>query len=397
MSDGNMGGNTNSFGMSGVEGLPQSFGDYRPNHGTLSQDYADEIPPPAFNDLNDGSFKSFAVPPTEMPILSKIFGGPMEEGNKGNSFFEPAPLPTSMLADGGREKDIIFQYLMESEGGADRAAAINTPLIKERPTGVLPHQVAPEGKKIQVETDQGVYEGEMDQNRREGHGKCSYLNGNVYDGQWQNGKRHGRGHMQYASKASYDGEWAEGERNGHGVLKYSNGAQYEGQWVRDVKHGYGSYLFPSRAQYVGQWFEGKMHGQGTYNYADGQRFHGEFDRNLKGGHGTHVYGNKNQWNGVWVLDVPHGSGLYVYHDDQQKVECPFIKAGDPPPKVGKSLPALKLLRKEDKLRILDEGGDQASAAQLRASQAAQVSAEARALMYRVLSDTAEMLGLQPAN
>jgi len=25
--------------------------------------------------------------------------------------------------------------------------------------GVLPHQVAPEGKKIQVETDQGVYEG----------------------------------------------------------------------------------------------------------------------------------------------------------------------------------------------------------------------------------------------
>ena len=35
-----------------------------------------------------------------------------------------------MLNDGGREKDVIFQALMESEGGQDRAAAINTPVIK---------------------------------------------------------------------------------------------------------------------------------------------------------------------------------------------------------------------------------------------------------------------------
>ena len=288
--------NMSSFGISGVEGLPQSFADYRPEN-INSAAFADEIPPPAFDDIDDSdhAFKGYDAAPASIPTAPKatIHGGPMEEPPKHQSLFKPAPLPTSQLADGGgREKDLIFETLMASQGGADSASAINTPVIKERPTGLQPHMTAPDEKKIEVEIDEGVYEGEFEMNARHGHGKCTYANGNVYDGQWRNGKRHGRGHMQYASRASYDGEWVEGERSGHGVMKYQNGAQYEGQWLRDVKHGYGSYLFPSGAQYVGQWFEGKMHGQGTYNYADGQRFHGEFDRNLKGGHGTHVYRNQ---------------------------------------------------------------------------------------------------------
>ena len=165
------------------------------------------------------------------------------------------------------------------------------------------------------------------------------------------------------------------------MMRYGNhDAQYEGQWTRDVKHGYGSYKFPSGAQYVGQWYEGKMHGQGTYNYADGQRFHGEMDRNLKSGHGTHVYTNKDQWHGIWDKDQPHGTGLYVYNQDQTKVECPFIKQGEQTPKVGKTGPALKLLRAEDKHRILDQGEDAGSKAEDKASQAAQESAKARALM-----------------
>jgi hypothetical protein len=174
----------------GVEGLPQSFGDYRPAHGALSQEYADEIPPPKFDDLdNRQSFKDYAAPAASIPEPT-VHGGPLHEPQAGNTFFQPPPVPTSMLNDAGREKDVIFQALMESEGGQDRAAAINTPLIKERPTGVQPHMVAPtEPTKVSVEMDQGVFDGELENGVRQGMGKCSYENGNVYNGLWKNNKR----------------------------------------------------------------------------------------------------------------------------------------------------------------------------------------------------------------
>jgi len=44
--------------------------------------------------------------------------------------------------------------------------------------------------------------------------------------------------------------------------------------------------------------------------------------------------------------------------------------------------------------LLAQGQDAATLAEDKASQAAQESAKARALMYKVLSDTAELLGLQ---
>ena len=55
-----------------------------------------------------------------------------------------------------------------------------------------------------------------------------------------------------------------------------------------------------------------------------------------------------------AVQSPH-SHLTSLVRSHTQVECPFIKAGDPPPKVGKTQPALKLLRTQDKLRILDQG------------------------------------------
>lgn len=197
-----------------------------------------------------------------------------------SSMFEAAPLPNSM-AQQSRPQDHILHMLMESQGGADQIAQINTPVIKERPTGVEPHMVQTNKAGPRGDADMGAYEGHMEGGVRQGSGQCVYKNGNKYEGDWQNNLRHGRGTMHYASSASYDGEWQEGERSGHGVMKYKDGGTYEGQWLRDLKHGYGCFKFASHANYTGQWFEGKMHGQGTYTFADGQKFHGEFDRNLK--------------------------------------------------------------------------------------------------------------------
>ena len=52
--------------------------------------------------------------------------------------------------------------LMESQGGADQIAQINTPVIKERPTGVEPHMVQTNKAGPRGDADMGAYEGHMD-------------------------------------------------------------------------------------------------------------------------------------------------------------------------------------------------------------------------------------------
>eukprot|EP00802_Teleaulax_amphioxeia_P013397 Tamp_13448.p1 GENE.Tamp_13448~~Tamp_13448.p1 ORF type:complete len:432 (+),score=109.61 Tamp_13448:99-1298(+) len=379
----------NSGAFSGAAGLPESFDQYRPP-AQFSMDDTSKIPPPAFDtaaEMPDFPSQRMSVP------QSKLTGAPLKENKVQSSMFEAAPLPNSM-AQQSRPQDHILHMLMESQGGADQIAQINTPVIKERPTGVEPHMVQTNKAGPRGDADMGAYEGHMEGGVRQGSGQCVYKNGNKYEGDWQNNLRHGRGTMHYASSASYDGEWQEGERSGHGVMKYKDGGTYEGQWLRDLKHGYGCFKFASHANYTGQWFEGKMHGQGTYTFADGQKFHGEFDRNLKNGFGTHVYTNGDQWDGVWVGDKPHGAGLYIAYDQPDtKIKSTFIKQGDPIPVDGRAAPADDALRKEDKVRILQEGEEAARKARLRAENAAQMAADARKLMHKVLDDTTTLLGL----
>lgn len=324
--------------------------------------------------------------------LSSAQGAPLKPKGNEDTMFESAPLPNSM-AQSKRAQDSLLQMLMDSQGGADQIATVNTPVIKERPTGIEPHMVQAQKAELRGELDKGAYEGNLEGGVRRGQGTCIYKNGNKYEGDWDKNKRHGRGTLHYSSGASYDGEWQEGERSGHGVMKYKDGGSYEGQWLRDLKHGYGCFKFDSGANYTGQWFEGKMHGQGTYTYSDGQKFHGEFDRNLKNGFGTHVYTNGDQWDGVWVADKPHGAGLYISYQSNHKVRSGFIKQGDPIPVDGRSTGAAELLRKEDKMRVLQEGEEAAHTARLRSEKAAQTAADARKLMHKVLDDTTTLLGL----
>uniref|UniRef100_A0A7S4M0V1 Uncharacterized protein n=2 Tax=Guillardia theta TaxID=55529 RepID=A0A7S4M0V1_GUITH len=385
-------GNFFSNAFSATEGLPESFDQYRPP-ASFAQEDGFQLPP-SFADA--ANFPKVQTKPAEIPRQTKLTGMPMKEPKVERTAYEPAPLPKSVINQ-ARPKDEVFQKLMASMGGNDEIAPFQTPVIKERPIGVEPHMAAPMRQEDRGEVDEGEYEGEKEGGMRHGKGKCRYANGNQYIGEWVNNKRNNRGTMYFASSAVYDGEWLEGERSGHGVMKYSDGSTYEGQWLRDLKHGYGCYRFASKASYTGQWFEGRMHGQGTYEFADGQKFHGEFNRNLKSGYGTHVYRNGDQWGGIWIDDEPSGSGLYIFASNEFKVESPFVKAGEPPPHVGRQNQVAKVLRREDKLRMLQESESADEQAREFASKAAQVAAEARVKMYKVLDDTAQLLGLMAPN
>lgn len=104
-----------------------------------------------------------------------------------------------------------------------------------------------------VEYDGGdVYEGEILNGKRHGHGTYTWADGDTYEGDWKDGKRCGRGKLiQYGKspsgetymKYSYDGEWLEGKEHGHGICVEGDfgwekmDKVFEGEWVNGKRQG----------------------------------------------------------------------------------------------------------------------------------------------------------------
>ena len=69
----------------------------------------------------------------------------------------------------------------------------------------------------------------------------SYSSGAVYEGDYQDDKKHGKGRCTLPSGAVYEGDWQDDKRHGKGRVTYSSGDVYEGVWQDDKKHGKGRY------------------------------------------------------------------------------------------------------------------------------------------------------------
>lgn len=104
-----------------------------------------------------------------------------------------------------------------------------------------------------VEYDGGdVYEGEILNGKRHGHGTYTWADGDTYEGDWKDGKRCGRGKLiQYGKsptgetymKYSYDGEWLDSKEHGHGICVEGDfgwekmDKVFEGAWVDGKRQG----------------------------------------------------------------------------------------------------------------------------------------------------------------
>ena len=130
-----------------------------------------------------------------------------------------------------------------------------------------------------VEYDGGdVYEGEILNGKRHGHGTYTWADGDTYEGDWKDGKRCGRGKViQYGKspsgetymKYSYDGEWLDSKEHGHGICVEGDFGMakmdkvFEGEWVNGKRQGrFIWYLTNSNGgRYInfyedGKWIEG---------------------------------------------------------------------------------------------------------------------------------------------
>ena len=130
-----------------------------------------------------------------------------------------------------------------------------------------------------VEYDGGdVYEGEILNGKRHGHGTYTWADGDTYEGDWKDGKRCGWGKLiQYGKspsgetymKYSYDGEWLDSKEHGHGICVEGDFGMekmdkvFEGEWVNGKRQGrFIWYLTNSNGgRYInfyedGKWIEG---------------------------------------------------------------------------------------------------------------------------------------------
>ena len=101
------------------------------------------------------------------------------------------------------------------------------------------------GPKIETRFYQeGRYEGQLVNGKREGKGKFYYLNddeymGKIYEGEWKNDKREGRGIETWPDGERFEGYFINDLRNGKGVYYYSNGERHEGNYKNGKKEGRG--------------------------------------------------------------------------------------------------------------------------------------------------------------
>jgi len=164
------------------------------------------------------------------------------------------------------------------------------------------------------------YEGEFQNNKKNGIGFMQYQNGDIYFGLWKNDKRYGNGIFKCAAHI-YDGEWFNDTKYGKGTLIYINGIIYEGDWANDKKHGYGTYIWPN-SKYIGYWSNDKRNGYGTYIWSDGSKYEGEWLNDQKNGKGSLLLFKRNDYNevikckyiGDWTEGKKNGYGNMFYNN-----------------------------------------------------------------------------------
>ncbi|CAE7520464.1 MORN3 [Symbiodinium sp. CCMP2456] len=142
--------------------------------------------------------------------------------------------------------------------------------------------------------------------------------GASYQGEWDNNEKNGYGVQVFPNGQKYEGQWANGMRNGEGTLWVPFGKAkklrklYVGGWKNDKRHGRGTCFFKDGQFFQGDWTQGKMNGQGLLRYSNGDLYIGEWSNGLRSGQGTLTKANGDCYEGFWLNDKREGSGSYFY-------------------------------------------------------------------------------------
>ena len=128
-----------------------------------------------------------------------------------------------------------------------------------RRSSIKSNNAAPDVRNIITkEYENGLYQGEMKNDKREGRGMMYYNSGDKYEGEYKDDKKNGKG-IYISDGYKYKGEFKNGLRDGRGVILYKTGDKYDGEWSKDQYNGRGKYFFKDGSKYDGSWKNNKFH------------------------------------------------------------------------------------------------------------------------------------------
>ncbi|EAR95959.2 tyrosine kinase domain protein (macronuclear) [Tetrahymena thermophila SB210] len=103
----------------------------------------------------------------------------------------------------------------------------------------------PQCKYAKIYYDNGIYEGSIQNGKKQGIGKFMFANGNVYVGNWFENQQNGQGRFMFDGLDSdiYNGEFKKGKFEGFGHYYYNkSGKQYIGFFSNDKWNGQGKFI-----------------------------------------------------------------------------------------------------------------------------------------------------------
>lgn len=114
----------------------------------------------------------------------------------------------------------------------------------------------------------------------------------VFEGQWGNDKKNGLGTL-LRDEGTYVGNWIDDRMDGKGKMSWLNGDEYEGDYKQDYRSGIGMMKYRNGDWYKGEFRNGVLNGKGLYTWKNGEKYDGGFTGGIMDGHGRIEYSGIN--------------------------------------------------------------------------------------------------------
>lgn len=171
------------------------------------------------------------------------------------------------------------------------------------------------GKCRIVNNNNEVFIGEFKDDLKDGYGE--FVGNSEFKGYFKGGKAHGKGIEKWKNGSCYEGDYAFGVRTGKGTFIWPDGSKYVGEFRGNRINGSGEYVAANGNKYKGQWKNNLMHGEGKFEWANGKVYEGQYFNNKKNGFGTLTFNIHKKYEGNWKLGKQHGNGT-LYHPSSTK-------------------------------------------------------------------------------
>ena len=87
-----------------------------------------------------------------------------------------------------------------------------------------------------------IYEGEFNNNKKEGLGTIFWKDGCIYKGEFKNNQMNGYGMIEFSGNNFYQGEIRNGKMEGFGEFLWNDKRKYIGNYKNDKRNGFGIYM-----------------------------------------------------------------------------------------------------------------------------------------------------------